>query len=182
MSVESFGRLGAPALTLLGGLADQAVKAGGPGLSRAAFISGALGELSVAFCRVPLAGPRCAVSPSPRLRFFRLVSRPVCGFGVFGSASLCVALRSLAMWRVCAIAPSFVSGWRASSSVSLCKFYLNRGVLGLLCALCVGLGFLVRLRFALRGLALWLVCAIAPSFVSGWWAFSSVSLCKSIYL
>jgi hypothetical protein len=44
MSVESFGRLGAPALTLLG------VQAGGPGLSRAAFISGALRELSVALC------------------------------------------------------------------------------------------------------------------------------------
>jgi hypothetical protein len=51
---------------------------------------------------------------------------------------------------------------------------------GLLCALCVGLGFLVRLRFALRILALWRVCAIAPSVVSGWRAFSSVSLCKSI--
>jgi hypothetical protein len=44
-------RLGAPALTLLGDLADQAVQAGGPGLSRAAFISGALWELSVALCR-----------------------------------------------------------------------------------------------------------------------------------
>jgi hypothetical protein len=33
MSVESFGRLGAPALTLLGDLADHAVQAGGPGLS-----------------------------------------------------------------------------------------------------------------------------------------------------
>jgi hypothetical protein len=51
MSVESFGRLGAPALTLLGDLADQAVQAGGPGLSQAAFISGALRELSVALCR-----------------------------------------------------------------------------------------------------------------------------------
>jgi hypothetical protein len=51
MLVESFGRLGAPALTLLGDLADQAVQAGGPGLSRAAFISGALRELSVALCR-----------------------------------------------------------------------------------------------------------------------------------
>jgi hypothetical protein len=51
MSVESFGRLGVPALTLLGDLADQAVQAGGPGLSRAAFISGALRELSVALCR-----------------------------------------------------------------------------------------------------------------------------------
>jgi hypothetical protein len=51
MSVESFGRLGAPALTLLGDLADQAVQAGGPGLSRAAFISWALWEPSVALCR-----------------------------------------------------------------------------------------------------------------------------------
>jgi hypothetical protein len=48
MSVKSFGRLGAPALTLLDDLADQAVQAGGPGLSRSAFISGALWELSVA--------------------------------------------------------------------------------------------------------------------------------------
>jgi hypothetical protein len=51
MSVESFGRLEAPALTLLGELADQAMQAGGPGLSQAAFISGALWELSVALCR-----------------------------------------------------------------------------------------------------------------------------------
>jgi hypothetical protein len=51
MSVESFGRLGAPALTLLGDLADQAVQAGGPGLSQVAFISGALRELIVALCR-----------------------------------------------------------------------------------------------------------------------------------
>jgi hypothetical protein len=36
---------------LLGNLADQVVQAGGPGLSRAAFISGALRELSVALCR-----------------------------------------------------------------------------------------------------------------------------------
>jgi hypothetical protein len=42
MSVESFGRLGVPALTLLGDVADQAVQAGGPNLPRAAFISGAL--------------------------------------------------------------------------------------------------------------------------------------------
>jgi hypothetical protein len=51
MSVESFGRLGVPTLTLLGDLADQAVQAGAPGLSRAAFISGTLRELSVALCR-----------------------------------------------------------------------------------------------------------------------------------
>jgi hypothetical protein len=51
MSVESLGRLGAPALTLLGDLADQAVQAGGLGLSQAALISGALRELSVALCR-----------------------------------------------------------------------------------------------------------------------------------
>jgi hypothetical protein len=41
--------------------------------------------------RVPPAGLRCAGSPSPRLRLFRPVSCPVCGFGVSGSASLCVA-------------------------------------------------------------------------------------------
>jgi hypothetical protein len=41
--------------------------------------------------RVPPAGLRCAVSPSPRLQLFRPVSRPVRGFGVSGSASLCVA-------------------------------------------------------------------------------------------
>jgi hypothetical protein len=38
MSVEIFRRLGASALTLLGDLADQAVQAGGPGLSRPPFI------------------------------------------------------------------------------------------------------------------------------------------------
>jgi hypothetical protein len=78
MSAESFVRLGAPALTLLGDLADQAVQAGGPDPSQAAFISGALCELSVALCRgnaslCPLgayvatqaAGRRvCAVAPS----------------------------------------------------------------------------------------------------------------------
>jgi hypothetical protein len=48
---ESFGRLGAPALTLLGDLADQAAQADGPGLSRAAFIAGALRELSIALRR-----------------------------------------------------------------------------------------------------------------------------------
>jgi hypothetical protein len=42
------------------------------------------------------------------------------------------------------------------------------------------LGFLVRLRFASRSPAMWRVCAIALSFVSGWRAFSSVSLCKYI--
>jgi hypothetical protein len=98
MSVESFGRLGAPALTLLGDLADQAVQAGGPGLSPAAW--GASGasrcplhgqRVPVSVRHVPLAGLRCAVSPGPRLRLFRPVSRLVCGFGVFGSASLCVA-------------------------------------------------------------------------------------------
>jgi hypothetical protein len=51
MSVKPFGRLGAPALTLLGDLADQNVQAGRHVLFRAAFISGALWELSVALCR-----------------------------------------------------------------------------------------------------------------------------------
>jgi hypothetical protein len=51
MSVESFGRLQAPALTQVADLADQAVQAGGPGHSRAAFISGAFLELSAALCQ-----------------------------------------------------------------------------------------------------------------------------------
>jgi hypothetical protein len=51
MSVESFGHLEALALTLLGDLANQAVQAGGPGLSWAAFIMGVLRELSVALCQ-----------------------------------------------------------------------------------------------------------------------------------
>jgi hypothetical protein len=55
----------------------------------------------------------------------------VCGFAVSGSASLCrFALRSLAVWRVRAIAPSFIFGWRAFSSVSLCKSVFS-GVLAL---------------------------------------------------
>jgi hypothetical protein len=61
------------------------------------FVSGWRAFSSVSLCksifkgRVPPAGLRCAVSPSPRLRLFRPVSCPVCGFGVSGSASLCVA-------------------------------------------------------------------------------------------
>jgi hypothetical protein len=39
------------ALKLIGELADQAVEAGRPGLSRTTFVSGALKELSVALCR-----------------------------------------------------------------------------------------------------------------------------------
>jgi hypothetical protein len=57
---------------------------------------------------------------------------------------------------------------------------LGCGCLGLSLAPCVGLGFLVRLRFASRSPAMWRVCAIALSFVSGWRAFPSVSLCKHI--
>jgi hypothetical protein len=40
----------------------------------------------------PLDGPRCAVLPGPRLRWFRPAWRRVVGYWVFGSASLCVAL------------------------------------------------------------------------------------------
>jgi hypothetical protein len=71
--------------------------------------------------RVRLAGLQCAISPGPRLRLFRSVSRPVCGLGCGRLVRLRFALRSLAVWHVRAIAPSFVSGWRAFSSVSLCK-------------------------------------------------------------
>jgi hypothetical protein len=51
LAVKSFGRLGVPTLSLLPSLADHAVQAGGPGLTRGAFISGALRELGVAMCR-----------------------------------------------------------------------------------------------------------------------------------
>jgi hypothetical protein len=108
MSVESFGRLGAPALTLLGNLADQAVQAGGPGLSRAASSRGRSGSLTLPFAwatrpcvgrmrtsqRVPLAGLRCAVSPGLRLRLSRPVSRPCVGLGCL--VRLRFALHSLA--------------------------------------------------------------------------------------
>jgi hypothetical protein len=47
--VASSGLLGA--LALLGDLADRAVKSGGPDLSWAASVSGALRELGVALCR-----------------------------------------------------------------------------------------------------------------------------------
>jgi hypothetical protein len=53
---------------------------------------------------------------------------------------------------------------------------------GLSLAPCVGLGFLVRLRFASRSHAVWRVRAIAPSFIFGWRAFSSVSLWTYIYI
>jgi hypothetical protein len=104
-------------------------------------------------------------------------SRAALGCGCVGlSLAPCVGLgflirlrfasRGLAMWRVCAIALSFVSGWRAFSSVSLCNSIIYRD--------------LVRLRFALHSFAVWCVCTMAPSFISGWRAFFSVSLCKSI--
>jgi hypothetical protein len=48
--VESFGRIGALAVLLLGSLADSEVHAGVRGLSLSAFISGALQELSIARC------------------------------------------------------------------------------------------------------------------------------------
>jgi hypothetical protein len=51
LSVESFGRLRASALSLLRALADHAVQTGGPGLSQDVFISGALRELGIALCR-----------------------------------------------------------------------------------------------------------------------------------
>jgi hypothetical protein len=105
--VESFGRLEAPALTLLGDLADQAVRAGGHGLSRAAFISGALQELSVDLCRgnanlcrsgayvatraagrAPLRG---LARPSAVVVKACLAPRLWVGFWMFGSASLGVA-------------------------------------------------------------------------------------------
>jgi hypothetical protein len=62
------------------------------------------------------------------------------------------------------------------SAYTSCRYL---GCLGLSLALCVDLGFLVWLRFALRSLAVWRVRAIAPSFIFGRRAFTSVSLCNA---
>jgi hypothetical protein len=51
LSVESLGRLGTLALSLLRSLADHVVQVWGPGLSQDAFIPGAHRELGVAVCR-----------------------------------------------------------------------------------------------------------------------------------
>jgi hypothetical protein len=48
-SVESYGRLGQPAMTLLHALGDEA--AGPGGVSRASFVAGAMRELSVGLIR-----------------------------------------------------------------------------------------------------------------------------------
>jgi hypothetical protein len=61
LSVESFRRFGAPALLLLRSLADHAVQAGSPDLSRAAFIWGALRELCVALYRCNASLGRCGL-------------------------------------------------------------------------------------------------------------------------
>jgi hypothetical protein len=51
LSVESFGQFRALAVLLLGSFSHVEVQAGGPGLSRPAFISWALRGLSVALCQ-----------------------------------------------------------------------------------------------------------------------------------
>jgi hypothetical protein len=50
--------------------------------------------------------------------------------------------------------------------VMMCIFIQYLYKKGLARAPCMGLGCLVWLRFALRSLAMWRVCALAPSFVS----------------
>jgi hypothetical protein len=72
----------------------------------------------------PQAGPQCAGLPGPRPRWFRPVMSPVYGFWVL--LRLRFALRDLALCRVCEVAPSFASSWRASSSASLCKIYITQ--------------------------------------------------------
>jgi hypothetical protein len=71
-------------------------------------------------CCGPLAGPRCVVMPGPWPRWLGPVLRPVC-VGCGSLVRLRFALRSLALCRVCEVAPSFVSGWQTFSSVSRLK-------------------------------------------------------------
>jgi hypothetical protein len=97
-------------------LADQVVQAGGPDLSRAAFVSGRSGSLTprhrstlssrsapetkaltcagASLCRLGASlwpDPDYADLPGLPLRWLRPVLRPECGFWVFGLASLAVA-------------------------------------------------------------------------------------------
>jgi hypothetical protein len=58
ISVESFGRLGAPSHTLLCRIAD--VAGDGGGAPKAAFIRSALQEMSVTLCKGKGASPACA--------------------------------------------------------------------------------------------------------------------------
>jgi hypothetical protein len=48
-SVESYGRIGQPAMKLLHALGDEAAGAGG--VTRASFVAGALRKISVGLCR-----------------------------------------------------------------------------------------------------------------------------------
>jgi hypothetical protein len=68
----------------------------------------------------------CAVSPGPRLKLFRPVSRPVCGLGVLGSAALCAACLYFVfvLWHL-ALSPA-VGPFLPSLSVLL---YLTCGAL-----------------------------------------------------
>jgi hypothetical protein len=114
--LKSFGRLGGPALTLLRGtrltrrcsLADLASL--GPPSSRGSSGSSSLplagatrpcvGRARTSRCE-PQAGPRCAVSPSPRQRWLRPVKCLVCGSWVL--VRLGFAPRSHALCRLCAL-------------------------------------------------------------------------------
>jgi hypothetical protein len=89
----------------LGNLADQAVQSGGPGLSRAAFISGALRELNVGLCRGNASLCRLGAYVATRAAGQTLMRglawsstevveacfAPRMWFGVFGAALLFVA-------------------------------------------------------------------------------------------
>jgi hypothetical protein len=184
MSDESFGRLGAPALTLLGDLADQAMQAGGLGLSRAAFISGTLCELSVALCHgnssLRRSGAYIATRAAGRTPM-RTLARPLAE--VFEA---CLAPRVWVWgvwigfaWRCITLMYGVLVHLHLALFPAGGPFLPSLFVNLLSTAPCVGLRCLVRLRLALRSLAVWRVLAIAPSFIFDWRAFSSVSLCNS---
>jgi hypothetical protein len=119
-------RLGAPALTLLGDMADQAVQAGG----LASFGLPSFGGAPGAQCcplpsqRVPVWVGRvrrnAGLWPDPNARSCPALGRGGSGPFTAPSGGFGCSVR-LALCRVCEVAPSFVSSWRAFSSISLCK-------------------------------------------------------------
>jgi hypothetical protein len=162
-----------PALTLLWDFADQAVQTGGPGLSWAAFIAGALRQLSVALCRLRLSAVACWTTALADLcgcvwnlsraglslvaRVCSCLASPLVCFPL-GLASVSSPFSPHAVGRVPHQGPASLcrsGAYVATQATGRTPMRgLSRPSTEVVWAclaqtpLCVGLGFLVRLRFA----------------------------------